>query len=43
MDNTHLVRDEDELNRIIKYVLYNCVKAKLVDKWEDLDCTYLYE
>ena len=37
----HMVRDEDELNRIIKYVLYNPVKAKLVDKWEGWDYTYL--
>ena len=39
----HIVRDEDELNRIIKYVFYNPIKAKLVDKWEDWDCTYLAE
>ncbi len=37
----HIVRDEDELNRIVKYVNYNPVKAKLVDMWEDWEHTYL--
>jgi REP element-mobilizing transposase RayT len=39
----HIVRDEDELERIIKYVLYNPVKANLVEKWEDWEFTYLAE
>lgn len=29
----HFIRDEDELTRIIRYVLFNPVKAGLVDKW----------
>ncbi len=29
----HFVRDEAELERIIKYVLYNPVKAGLIDDW----------
>lgn len=36
----HVVRDEDELSRIIEYVLNNPVKAKLVDKWEDWKWSY---
>ena len=39
----HIVRDEDELERIIKYVIYNPVKAGLVDRWEDWKHTYLLE
>lgn len=39
----HIVRDEDELKRIIKYVLFNPVKANLVTKWEDWVYTYLAE
>ena len=39
----HIVRDEDELERIIKYVLMNPVKAKLVEKWEDWEYSYLAE
>ena len=39
----HIVRDEDELERIIKYVIMNPVKAKLVNKWEDWEYTYLSE
>lgn len=39
----HIVRDEDELERIIKYVIYNPVKAGLVEKWQDWQCTYLAE
>ena len=39
----HIVRDEDELERIIKYVIYNPVKAGLVDRWEDWEHTYLLE
>ena len=36
----HVVRDEDELSRIVKYVLNNPVKAGLVDKWEDWKWSY---
>ena len=39
----HIVRDEAELERIIKYVLYNPVKAGLVDnqaKWKWSYCKY---
>ena len=39
----HIVRDDDELGRIIKYVLYNPVKAKLVNDWKDWKFTYLAE
>ena len=39
----HIERDEVELKRIIKYVIYNPVKAGLVDKWEDWEHTYLAE
>jgi len=39
----HIVRDEDELNRIVKYVIYNPVKAGLVEKWQDWEHTYLAE
>ena len=37
----HIVRDEDELNRIVKYVIYNPVKAGLAEKWQDWEHTYL--
>ncbi|MEE9431402.1 MAG: transposase [Melioribacteraceae bacterium] len=37
----HIVRDEDELERIIKYVLLIPVKAKLVERWEDSEYSYL--
>jgi REP element-mobilizing transposase RayT len=36
----HYVRDEDELERIIKYVIYNPVKAGLVDDWKKWKWTY---
>ncbi|MDX9993436.1 MAG: transposase [Anaerolineales bacterium] len=36
----HFVRDESELDRIIKYVLYNPVKAGLVPEWTDWPGTY---
>lgn len=39
----HIVRDEDELERIIKYIIYYPVKAGLVEKWEDWEHTYLLE
>ena len=37
----HIEQDEDELKRIINYVIYNPVKAKLVENWEDWEYTYL--
>jgi len=37
----HLVRDEEELKRIIEYVLNNPVKAGLVKNWKDWKWTYL--
>ncbi|MGC9523529.1 MAG: REP-associated tyrosine transposase [Anaerolineae bacterium] len=36
----HWVRDEDELARIITYVINNPVKAGLVEHWEDWPWTY---
>jgi REP element-mobilizing transposase RayT len=36
----HVVRDEAELQRIIRYVLNNPVKAGLVQKWQDWSWTY---
>ena len=36
----HIVRDEAELERIIKYVLNNPVKAGLVDNWSMWKWTY---
>ncbi|MCZ2122913.1 MAG: hypothetical protein LC108_11685 [Anaerolineales bacterium] len=36
----HYVRDESELERIIKYVIYNPVKAGLVDDWKNWKWTY---
>ena len=37
----HVVRDGDELNRIIYYVISNPVKAGLVARWEDWRWTYV--
>ena len=37
----HVVRDEEELKRIIEYVLNNPVKAGLVKDWRDWKWTYL--
>jgi putative transposase len=37
----HIVRNEDELNRCINYVLYNPVKAGLCEQWEDWKWNYL--
>ncbi|MGM0588586.1 MAG: REP-associated tyrosine transposase [Bacteroidota bacterium] len=37
----HVVRNNKELKQIIKYVIYNPVKAKLVEKWCDWPHTYL--
>lgn len=36
----HYVRNEAELERIIKYVVYNPVKAGLVDDWKKWKWTY---
>ena len=36
----HFVRDADELERIIKYVLHNPVKAGLVDDWSKWKWSY---
>ena len=37
----HVVRDRQEWERIIAYVINNPVKAGLVEKWEDWPWTYL--
>jgi putative transposase len=37
----HLVRDDDELKRVIKYSLNNPVKAKFVRHWTDWKWNYL--
>jgi putative transposase len=37
----HYVRDEAELDRIIKYIVNNPVKAGLVNDWKDWKFTYL--
>jgi len=37
----HFVRDEQELERIIKYILHNPVKAGLVEDWEKWQFTYI--
>ncbi len=39
----HLVRDEDELYKIIGYILMNPVKAKLIEDWRDWKYSYLCE
>jgi len=36
----HVVRDDGEFERIMKYVLFNPVKAKLVDSWEKWEWSY---
>jgi len=36
----HVARDNEELNRIIQYVLNNPVKAGMVENWEDWRWTY---
>ncbi|MBU2583853.1 MAG: hypothetical protein KKH32_00820, partial [Bacteroidetes bacterium] len=36
----HVVRDIKELQRIVKYVLNNPVKAGLCEKWEDWKYSY---
>ena len=37
----HVIRDQEEWERIVKYVLNNPMKAGLVTKWEDWPWTYL--
>ena len=37
----HFVRDEQEMERIIKYILNNPVKAGLVKEWSDWKFTYI--
>ena len=37
----HFVRDEDELARVIVYILDNPVKAGLVEEWKDWPFTYV--
>lgn len=37
----HYVRDEQELERINKYILYNPVKAGLVKEWKEWQFTYI--
>ena len=36
----HFIRDESELDRIIKYILHNPVKAGLIPEWTDWPGTY---
>ena len=36
----HVVRDEDEWQRIVRYVVYNPVKAGLVQEWTAWEWTY---
>jgi len=36
----HIVRDEDELQRIVDYTLYNPVKAGLVENWTEWEYNY---
>ncbi len=36
----HVIRDEADLERIAKYVIYNPVKAGLVTNWQDWKWTY---
>ena len=37
----HVVRTEDELERIIRYIINNPVKAGLVEQWKDWKYTYV--
>ena len=37
----HIVRDDNELQRIVNYTLYNPVKAKLADDWKEWKFNYL--
>jgi REP element-mobilizing transposase RayT len=36
----HVVRNNEELENTIKYVIYNPVKARLAKNWEDWPYTY---
>jgi putative transposase len=37
----HVVRDKQELDRIVLYVLNNPVKARLVNEWKEWNFTYI--
>ena len=37
----HFVRNEQELERTVKYILNNPVKAGLVEEWKDWQFTYI--
>lgn len=37
----HVIRDNDELERMIQYVMENPVKARLVRRWSDWKWTYV--
>lgn len=37
----HIIKDEDELKRVIKYTINNPVKAKLVARWQEWKWNYL--
>jgi REP element-mobilizing transposase RayT len=39
----HVIRNDDELEKTIRYVLYNPVKAGLVNKWENWKWSYCKE
>lgn len=39
----YIVRDEDDLYRIIEYVMMNPVKAGLVEAWEEWEYTFVSE
>lgn len=39
----YVVRDEEELKRIIVYILNNPIKAGLMERWEDWKWTYVKE
>ena len=36
----HVVRNSDELERLVEYILYNPVKARLCKNWEDWKWSY---
>ncbi len=37
----HVVRNADEFNRIVSYILYNPVKAGLAREWDDYPYSYV--
>ncbi|HLF19354.1 MAG TPA: hypothetical protein VI704_01060, partial [Bacteroidota bacterium] len=39
----HVIRDDDELETFIRYVIENPVKARLAKHWRDWKWTYLKE